>query len=100
MSVVMNFAMFPTERTGSASPYVSRVVEKVRESGFENQLTAMGTIVETENLSEALGLIDVAYKTLEADCERVYVTISLDIKKGSKGRLKSKVQSVHSIIGK
>lgn len=96
----MNFAMFPTERTGSASPYVSRVVEKVRELGFENQLTAMGTIVETETLSEALGLIDEAYKTLEDDCNRVYITISIDVKKGSTGRLKSKVQSVHNIIGK
>lgn len=96
----MNFAMFPTERNGSASPYVSRVVEKVRESGFENQLTAMGTILETETLSEALGLIDEAYKTLENDCNRVYITISIDVKKGSTGRLKSKVQSVHNIIGK
>lgn len=96
----MNFAMFPTEQTGSASPYVSRVVGKVRESGFENQLTAMGTIVETETLSEALRLIDEAYKTLEGDCDRVYVSLTLDIKKGKSGRIKSKVQSVHNIIGK
>ena len=94
MSVVMNFAMFPTRKSESVSPFVSKVVKSVRSSGFESQLTAMGTIVETNTLSEALSVIENAYKELELDCDRVYVTVSLDIRKGTLGRINSKVKSV------
>lgn len=100
MSVVMNFAMFPTQHEGSASPYVSKVVERVRAMGFENQLTAMGTLVETDTLAQALAVIDDAYKALEPDCERVYVTVNIDIRKGQLGRIHSKVESVENRLGK
>lgn len=100
MSVVMNFAMFPTRKSESVIPYVSRVVERVRSLGFDSQLTAMGTIVETNTLHQALGVIEEAYATLENDCDRVYVTLNLDIRKGDLGRIKSKVQSVEEKLKK
>jgi uncharacterized protein YqgV (UPF0045/DUF77 family) len=54
----------------------------------------MGTMIETETLQEALALIDESYKILEEDCERVYVTINIDIRKGMKGRIESKIRSI------
>ncbi|MDX9770293.1 MAG: thiamine-binding protein [Tenuifilaceae bacterium] len=98
MSVVMNFAMFPTRKSTSISPYVSRIVKSVRSKGYQNQLTAMGTIVETSTLREALEVVEDAYKELENDCDRVYVTLNLDIRKGELGRIESKVQSVEQKI--
>lgn len=96
MSVVMNFAMFPTRQSQGISAYVAKVVKSVRESGFESQLTSMGTIVETDTLGQALEVIEKAYATLEEDCDRVYVTLNIDIRKDGKGRIKSKIQSVES----
>lgn len=58
----------------------------------------MGTIVETNTLSEALTVIEDAYKELESDCDRVYVTVNIDIRKGELGRIQSKVQSVEKKI--
>lgn len=58
----------------------------------------MGTIVETSTLREALEVVEDAYKELENDCDRVYVTLNLDIRKGELGRIKSKVQSVEQKI--
>jgi uncharacterized protein (TIGR00106 family) len=98
MSVVMNFAMFPTRKSESVSPYVTRVVQSVRSKGFENQLTSMGTIVETNTLKEALLVIEDAYAELEPDCDRVYVTVNIDIRKGDLGRITSKVKSVEAKI--
>ncbi len=98
MSVLMNFAMFPTDKGSSVSFYVSKVVKKIRKSGYNNQLTAMGTLVETNTLSEALNLIDETYKVLEEDCERVYVNITIDIRNGDLGRIDSKVRSVEDKI--
>ena len=100
MSVVMNFAMFPTRKSVSVSPFVSKVVDSVRSKGFDNQLTAMGTIVETNTLAEALSVISDAYSTIEDECERVYVTINIDIRKGQAGRIYSKVKSVEEKISK
>ncbi|MFO8022828.1 MAG: MTH1187 family thiamine-binding protein [Perlabentimonas sp.] len=100
MSVLMNFAMFPTRKSESVSPFVSKVVESVRAKGFNNQLTAMGTIVETDTLGDALNVIEDAYATLEDECDRVYVTVNIDIRKGKSGRIKSKVQSVEDKLNK
>ncbi|MGE0078474.1 MAG: MTH1187 family thiamine-binding protein [Bacteroidales bacterium] len=94
MSVLMNFAMFPTDKGISVSPFVAKIVDCVRQKGFKAQLTSMGTIVETNTLTEALGIIDDAYKTLEADCNRVYISVNFDVKKGSLGRIDEKVKSV------
>jgi len=54
----------------------------------------MGTLIETETLPEALEVISEAYKILEVDCERVYVTVNIDIRKGEMGRMDSKIRSV------
>ena len=80
------------------SPYVSRIVKRVRESGYQSQLTAMGTLVETETLPQALKVIEEAYAELEHDCDRVYVTVNIDIKKGGTGRINSKTESVEEKI--
>lgn len=94
MSVLMSFAMFPTDKGASVSPYVARVVEGVRSLNHASQLTAMGTIVETSSLEEALQVVEKTYQLLEPDCDRVYVTVSLDIRKGGSGRISLKVKSV------
>jgi uncharacterized protein YqgV (UPF0045/DUF77 family) len=73
-------------------------VKVIRSKGYQNQLTAMGTIVETNTLKEALSLIEDAYAELEPDCERVYVTVNIDIKKDGDDRIHTKVQSVESKI--
>lgn len=90
----MNFAMFPTRKGESVSPFVARVVESVRSKGYASQLTSMGTIVETESLQEALNVIQDAYATLEGDCDRVYLALNIDIRKEESGRIQSKVKSV------
>ncbi len=94
MSVLLNFAMFPTDKGDSVSHYVTKIIKHIRRSGYSNQLTAMGTLVETETLHEGLALIDEAYKILEEDCDRVYATISIDIRKGKLGRMDTKIRSI------
>jgi uncharacterized protein (TIGR00106 family) len=92
--------MFPTDKGESASPYVQKVVEKIRSMGFSSQLTAMGTIVETETLNQALSVIEAAYSVLENDCQRVYVSATFDIRKRGTNRLIGKVKSVEEKISK
>lgn len=99
MSVLMEFAMFPTDRGDSVSAEVSRIIEMIRGSGVVYRLTPMGTIIETPTLEEALGIVQRAHDLLEADAGRIYATIKLDIRKGKSGRMEGKIRSVTDKIG-
>ncbi len=99
MSVLMQFAMFPTDKGASASPYVSRVIAMIRESGLPYQLNAMGTIIETDTLEEAQSVVAKAYALLQEDCTRVYCTVSFDIRNGEIGRMQQKIASIEGKIG-
>ena len=100
MSVLVEFAMFPTDTSESKSAYVSQVIKMVRESGYSYKLASMGTTVETDTLEQALAVIQKAYEVLEPNTSRVYSTIKLDIRKGKSNRLEGKIQSVENKIGK
>ncbi len=100
MSVLAEFAMFPTDKGESVSNYVSKIIKMIKESGLNYKLTPMGTIVEAESIEEITEIINKSYKVLETDCNRVYSSIKLDIRKGENNRLESKVKSVEQKIGK
>lgn len=99
MSVLVNFAMFPTDKGTSVSPYVSRIIKMLEESGITYQLTSMGTVFETETMPEALQILDKAYLQLQPDCSRVYSTVTFDIQDQKLNRMKSKIQSIENKIG-
>jgi uncharacterized protein (TIGR00106 family) len=95
----MQFAIFPTDKGASASEYVSRVIAMIRESGLPYQLSAMGTIIETETLEEAQSVINKAYTLLQKDCTRVYCTVTFDIRDGETGRMQQKIAAIEEKIG-
>lgn len=100
MSVILEFAIFPTDKGESISNYVSKVIDVIRESGVTYQLTSMGTIIEAETMAEALSVVQKSYDVLEPDCDRVYASIKLDIRKGKSDRMIQKIESVEKVIGK
>ena len=100
MSVLLEFTMFPTDKSESKSKEVAEVIKIIRESGVSYQLTAMATIIETENISTALSLVEKCYLKLEElGCNRVYSTLKFDIRKGHENRLKTKIESIEKHIG-
>ncbi|WP_457625584.1 MTH1187 family thiamine-binding protein [Persephonella sp.] len=100
MSVLVEFSMFPTDKGESVSPYVSRIIKMIDQSGIPYKLTPMGTVFETEKIEEALEIIKKAYEQLEKDCNRVYAVVKFDIRKGKSNRLVQKIESVEKKLGK
>jgi uncharacterized protein (TIGR00106 family) len=94
MSVLMDFAIFPTDQGVHVSGSVSKVVAQIKESGFPYQLTAMGTLVETTSVAEALKIVEQAAELLQTESSRLYCTIKLDIKKGAHNMMEEKVLAV------
>ena len=96
MSVLMEFAIFPTDKGESVSKYVSKVIKMIDDSGINYQLTPMGTIIESDTLQEALEVINNSYKILEPYSNRVYATVKFDIRKNRTDAMTSKIESIVS----
>lgn len=99
MSVLLEFSMFPTDKGESVSEYVSRIISMIDKSGMSYQLTPMGTVIECDEIDDALGIVKKAYKCLETDCSRVYSSLKFDIRKDKKYRLKTKIASIEKKLG-
>ncbi len=100
MSFLMEFAMFPTDKGESVSKEVSQVIDTIRKKTNNYQLTAMGTIVETQTIEEALDIIKECYYTLDKlGSKRIYSSIKFDIRKNKANRLKTKIESITNKIG-
>ena len=95
----MSLAMFPTDTKGSKSKEVSQILEIIKNSGLDYQLTSMNTIVEAKTLKELLDLLNLCYLKLEElGCNRVYAVANFDIRTPGAGHCPNAAgkQSQHS----
>ncbi len=97
--VLLEFAMFPTDKGESVSPYVAKIIDCIDKSGITYQLTAMGTILEG-SFDECMKVLAACYKILEADCDRIYCSINIDYRKTEKSRMKSKTDKMKLILNR
>lgn len=100
MSTILEFSIFPTDQGESLSEQVSLVIAEIRASGLPYQLTAMGTIVESDSPEEALKLVADCHRVLErAGCRRVYASLKLDIRSGRRLGMQRKLDAIRAHIG-
>lgn len=97
--VLLEFAIFPNDKGESLAPYVARCVDIIDKSGLKYQFSAMSTIIEGE-WEQVMSVVGACYKELEKDCNRISVMMRVDGRKGTESRLKSKVDSVQSILNR
>lgn len=95
MSTLINFSIFPMDKGDSVSVYVSRVLKIIRDSGLDYKLNPMGTSIEGE-WDEVMTVVSHCFEELQKDCDRVYMTVNVDYRKGKSGRIESKVKSVEA----
>ena len=93
MSVIAELSIFPMDKGVSMSPYVARVVNVIKECGLAYDFGPMGTTIEGE-WDEVMQTVSTCYKELEQDCDRIYLTLKVDARKGRTDGLKGKTASV------
>ncbi len=93
MSALVDLAIFPLDKGGSVSPYVSRMVRIIKDSDLSYKLGPMGTSIEGE-WDEVMAVVNRCFHELAKDCDRIYLTIKADYRKGAAGRIAGKVKSV------
>ncbi len=93
MSVIAELSIFPLDKGSSVSAYVARAVGIIKASGLPHVFGPMGTCLEGE-YDQVMAVVERCYRDMEADCDRIYVNVTLDCRKGADGRLAGKVRSV------
>ena len=97
--VLLEFSMSPLAKGESVGRYVARSLEIVEKSGLDYRLHAMGTILEGE-WDQVFNVVRQCFDAMRQDCDRITCSIKLDYRKGTSGRLTSKVQSVEQMLGR
>jgi len=96
MSVIIDLSIFPMDKDGvSLSPYVARIINVIKASCLPYQLGPMGTSVEGE-WDEVMQLVNDCYRELEPDCDRIYLNVKADCRRGRVNGMLGKVASVES----
>jgi uncharacterized protein (TIGR00106 family) len=94
MSVILEFAIFPTDKGAHVSPYVKQVVQMIDALPYQSELSPMGTIVECDTMDECLAVISKANAILEPISERIYCTAKFDNKPGQTKQMEHKIAAV------
>jgi len=97
MSVIINLSIFPMDKGESVSPYVARAIRIIKESGLDYNFGPMGTSIEGE-WNDVMGVVNRCFGDLKKDCNRIYLSMNADYRKGGPERIKSKVMSVQKKI--
>ncbi|MBF0422463.1 MAG: MTH1187 family thiamine-binding protein [Magnetococcales bacterium] len=99
MSVLLEFSMTPLDKGESVSTYVARSLDIIDGSGLPYQLGPMGTSVEGE-WDEVMAVVKKCYERMNADCNRITLSLKADIRKNAQNRLTEKIASVEKKLGR
>jgi len=91
-NAIVEFSITPVGTDEHLSETIAKCTGIVRESGLDNELHAMGTIVEGD-LDECLRVIRQCIDAVLADAPRASTSVRIDCGKGRSG-ITSRVQSV------
>ncbi|MEM8863980.1 MAG: MTH1187 family thiamine-binding protein [Planctomycetota bacterium] len=97
--VLLEMSLTPLGEGESVSRAVAACVDLIDRSGLSYELHSMGTIVEGE-LPEVMALLQRCMELLAAEHARVTCIAKFDYRRGAKGRLRSKVESVEAKLGR
>jgi uncharacterized protein (TIGR00106 family) len=97
--LLLEFSMSPLGKGESVSPYVARSLEIIEASGLPYRLNPMGTVLEGE-WDDCIRVVGACLERMADDCNRITCSIKIDYRKGTSGRLESKIAKVEEVLGK
>jgi uncharacterized protein (TIGR00106 family) len=97
--VLLEFSMSPMDKGESVSPWVSKCLRVVDESGLHYRLNPMGTVLEGD-WDQVFGVVKQCFEVLQRDCHRISVSIKVDYRRGRQKGLESKIAAVENTLGK
>ncbi|MBS7651681.1 MAG: MTH1187 family thiamine-binding protein [Candidatus Bathyarchaeia archaeon] len=93
--VIVQFSTSPVGEGVGVSGYVAEALREVKNSGLRFQLTPMSTILEAENVEDALRVVMRAHEAIfRAGAKRVVTDIKIDDRRDKPRRMEDKVEKV------
>jgi len=99
MALLAEVSMWPMDKGASVGEYVAKVLDVIDRSGVKYRLGPLGTCLEGD-YDEVMGLIRKCMRILQKQSDRVACTIKMDWRKGRRGGLESKIESVERRVGR
>lgn len=97
--MLVQFAIFPTDRGESVSEYVATALKIIEASGLPYKLGPMSTSIEGE-WEQVFGVIKACREELRKVSNRIYIVITADDRKGAVNRIEGKIQDVEEKLGR
>ena len=97
--MLASFAVIPLGVEDGVKELIAEALKIVDESGLPYSLGAMSTTIEGEP-DEVMGVVMRCHRRMLELAPRVLTNITLDDRKGAKGRLTGKVRDVEEVLGK
>jgi uncharacterized protein (TIGR00106 family) len=97
--MLVEFSIVPIGMGESVSQYVAECMKIVEDSSLRYKINPMGTVVEGE-YDEVMALVKRCHMKVIEMCPRVITTVKIDDRKGAKGTIDKKIQSVEQKLGK
>lgn len=97
--MLAHVSIFPVGKAESLGPFIAEAVNEIDKSGLDYRVTSMGTTIEGE-WDAVMKVVKRMRDKMLKRSDRVYLTISIDDRKGKARRIESKVKSVENILGK
>ena len=98
--MLFQLTMFPTtKRTISSSEDVARVIDIIDKSGLPYKTGPMSTSIEGE-WNRVMSVINKARLMLRRRHNRIYISITIDDRKGARRQLTGKIESVEKRLGR
>ena len=93
--MLVQFSMFPTGGSESASSDVAEIIDLIDRSGLPYKTSSMSTVIEGE-WDEIFPLINECRLKMREKHNRVYMVLSMDDRLGAADRLTGKVASLEN----
>lgn len=97
--MIVQFSIVPIGAGSSISSKLANVIRIIDESKMPYKINPMGTVIEGE-WDDVMGLINKCREELLKTEERLYISISIDDRKGKTDRITQKVASLENKLGK
>jgi uncharacterized protein (TIGR00106 family) len=94
VSVLVAFSVTPLGVGESVGEIVAEAVSVVRESGLPNKTDSMFTVIEGDDWSEVMAVVQRAVQAVAARAPRVSVVIKADWRSGVTNAMTAKTESV------
>jgi len=95
--MLAQFSIFPVGSKESLSKDVAKILDIIDKSGLSYRFTPMSTVVEG-TWDEVMGLVKKCHHAMKKANNRIYTSIVIDDRRGARGRLTGKVESVEKVL--